>query len=1306
LYLSVVKYEVCLLINLVLKVLDFSDKLKKQCGFIDAIKSMSLKKKDICKGIITLTAALVFGLFFEIQVFSQISPVISFNEHPYNHNMHITSDGTFFYTINGGNASSGKVNKFDLSGNLIQTYPIQIDGRGLSYNQADGFLYVSTYMGNIVRITDLATGAFTVVLSGVMQNDQCSFALSPDGTKFYDFYQGTLRIHSLATGAVIGTLTGLSYGPGSPQAGDAAVAVDANNLIYTWNANAKTVYVYTQSGVLMQTMVLNSGSYGFSLSIVNCYLFVSLDGNYSSGTWYGYNISCCPTANISYSGSPWCTTATNQTVTLTGTGNYTGGTYTASPAGLTINSATGMITPATCLPGTYTVTYTIPAVSGCASVTATTQVTVTVLPTANISYSGSPYCITATTQPVTLTGTGNYTGGTYTASSAGLTINSSTGMVSPATSLPGTYTVTYSIPAVSGCASVTATTQVTVTALPTANISYSGSPYCTTATTQPVTLTGAGNYTGGTYTASPAGLTINSTTGLISPGTSVPGTYTVTYSIPASGGCPALSATTQVTITALPIATISYTGLPWCTTATTQPVTLTGTGNYTGGTYTASPAGLTIGSSTGLITPVNSLPGTYTITYTIPATAGCVSVIATTQVIITAMPTATISYSGSPWCTTGTDQAVTLTGTGSFTGGTYTASPAGLTINSTTGLITPGPSVAGTYSVTYVKPASGGCAAVTATTTVTITAFITATIAYTGSVWCTSAGPQAVILNGSGAYTGGTFSAFPAGLTINPSTGLISPGTSSAGTYTVSYALPATGGCTAVNANTPVTIVSLPTANISYTGSPWCASSASQAVTMTGTGTYTGGTFSATPPGLTINAASGEITPATSNAGTYTVNYVISASGGCAAVNVSAQVTVSPSPAVTAVAFPALICAGESTMLTASGADTYSWIPGFLDGATVTVTPAVSTLYTITGTSLDGCTGSASVSVTVNSIPVLTTNADPADICEGNASALTAAGAATYIWMPGNINGETITVTPTSSTIYTVIGSNPGGCSDTTTVSVSIQVVPEITILSSPDEGCVPLEVSFVYGPGFQIDTNSLLWNFDDVLSANNSATSTNPEHVFITEGLYRVQLEAWTTAGCYVSSADTVNAIARPVADFYFYPDYAYIDDPRIDFHDRSSGVVLWRWDFGDSACVNSNTSSLVNPVHIFSDTGNFMVQLVVESGKSCSDTLIRNISIFLNDLVFMPNAFTPNGDGENDRFKPIISGIDKDAYKFMIFNRNGKEVFSTRDCKEGWTGFVNGKSAIEDVYVYIVEYKEIRGVVKVIKGVITLLR
>jgi hypothetical protein len=126
-------------------------------------------------------------------------------------------------------------------------------------------------------------------------------------------------------------------------------------------------------------------------------------------------------------------------------------------------------------------------------------------------------------------------------------ISPSSGSINPSLSTAGTYTVSYTLAATGGCAAVVATATVTITAAPTASISYAGSPFCQTITTgQSVSQTGT---TGGVYSSSPSGLSINASTGAIIPSTSTAGTYTVSYTIAASGGCAAVIKTTTVTIT-------------------------------------------------------------------------------------------------------------------------------------------------------------------------------------------------------------------------------------------------------------------------------------------------------------------------------------------------------------------------------------------------------------------------------------------------------------------------------------------------------------------------------------------------------------------------------------------------------------------------------------------------------------------------------------------------------------------------------------------------------------------------------------
>lgn len=265
---------------------------------------------------------------------------------------------------------------------------------------------------------------------------------------------------------------------------------------------------------------------------------------------------------------------------------------------------------------------------------------------------------------------------------------------------------------IAGCSNtVSNAITVSVTPLPSATFSYPASNYCKSFTSAiNPTITGA---PGGTFTSSPAGLSINATTGAINAAASTAGTYTVTRSVTASG-CTGF-ATFTMTISEAAYFSMSY-STPYCksTIGEEGPVTI----GTTGGTFSASPAGLSLNATSGVFTPSTSVAGTYSITYTVAATATCGSFSTSVNVTITTAPSASINYSSSSFCrSTTTSVPCTITGA---TGGTFTSSPSGLSLNSSTGAIVPSSSTAGTYTVTYTVAGGGGCGPFTTTRTVII----------------------------------------------------------------------------------------------------------------------------------------------------------------------------------------------------------------------------------------------------------------------------------------------------------------------------------------------------------------------------------------------------------------------------------------------------------------------------------------------------------------------------------------------------------------------------------------------------------
>ncbi|WP_295801647.1 cadherin-like beta sandwich domain-containing protein [Mucilaginibacter sp.] len=153
-------------------------------------------------------------------------------------------------------------------------------------------------------------------------------------------------------------------------------------------------------------------------------------------------------------------------------------------------------------------------------------------------------------------------------------------------------------------------------------------------------------------------------------------------------------------------------------------------------------------------------------------------------------------------------------------------------------------------------------------------------------------------------------------------------------------------------------------------------------------------------------------------------------------------VTVNTTPQVSA-GVNVITCAGTAVTLTATGANTYVWQPGNLTGASVTVSPLVTTTYTVTGTLTNGgCSNSSTVTVTVTSISVSASQTT----CAGQTVTLHASGADSYTWMPGNLTGASIDVSPTATTVYTVTGhNNNAGCNSTAQTTVTVNPLPVIS---------------------------------------------------------------------------------------------------------------------------------------------------------------------------------------------------------------------------------------------------------------------
>ena len=246
--------------------------------------------------------------------------------------------------------------------------------------------------------------------------------------------------------------------------------------------------------------------------------------------------------------------------------------------------------------------------------------------------------------------------------------------------------------------------------------------------------------------------------------------------------------------------------------------------------------------------------------------------------------------------------------------------------------------------------------------------------------------------------------------------------------------------------------------------------------------------------------------------GIITISY--NTGSGCGSnTRVAVTVSVNTTPTVT-VTNNFTTCSGTSVSLTAGGANTYSWQPGNLTGTTVTVTPSASTTYTVTGKlTSGGCTNTNKVTVSVTSV---STNGSLA-VCKGQGANLGANGAdSTYIWNPGNISGQNITVYPTTTTVYTVTGINKTKCSTTAIATVTVNPLPTVSAGTN---------TTVLQGNSITLVASGAdAYSWSPIPSSSNSLTcSPSVTSTFVVVGTY-------TATGCQNSAQVTVTVTPAAV--------------------------------------------------------------------------------------------------------------------------------------------------------------------------------
>jgi hypothetical protein len=634
----------------------------------------------------------------------------------------------------------------------------------------------------------------------------------------------------------------------------------------------------------------------------------------------------------------------------------------------------------------------------------------------------------------------------------------STGATSSVILVNPSVTTVYTVTGSSGSCIGTKTTQVNVTPTPTFNINaFPGNNVCSGTS---VTLTAIGacsnytwspiNLTGATIVVSPTTTTaftvisncgtctgFNSVTLTLQPGPTV--TISASNTLICSGNSVTLTASgastyswsngsTATSIVVSPTAFTTYTlfgsngsGCIGSKTISINPVasptigfcsttpTICQGGSFpivlcpsSATSYTFS-SGLTLIGSSLIATPLS------TTVYSVQGSNGnCLS--NTALITLTVLPNPSVTVIAAPSNTICLGGTATLTASGATTYSWNTSAIGAVTVVS--------PSVTTTYTV--IGTTLNGCSN---------TKIINVFVSGTGGSPTITATPPNICAGGSSTLTASGASTYTWSTGSNATSIVVSPAN------TTTYTLNGTNG--ACNGNTSITL--------SVTAIPSLAVS-NQTVCSGGTAT------------LSVSGASGYTWSTGSNASIITVTptsttiYTVSGNNANCVNSKTVSVTIGSSLSVLITSSPASICQGGTATLTASGAASYFWSAGSTNSSIV-VNPTSATTYSVLGTT-GACTGSAVTTVSISPQPtVFITSNSSGTLCAGASATLLASGASTYTWSTG-ATGNQIVITPTSSTIYQVIGFN-AGCSNTASISISVGGGSlNLSILASPSVIC------------------------------------------------------------------------------------------------------------------------------------------------------------------------------------------------------------------------------------------------------------
>ncbi|MFT3981010.1 MAG: gliding motility-associated C-terminal domain-containing protein [Ferruginibacter sp.] len=817
-----------------------------------------------------------------------------------------------------------------------------------------------------------------------------------------------------------------------------------------------------------------------------------------------------------------------------------------------------------------------------------------------------------------------------------------------------------------------------------------GTPPNTTATSANTTCAGASDgiivinpVAGSTYTITPGGSNTTGTfTGLAA------GTYTL--SITTAGGCTGTITPATVTIAAgAAVTTTATTSAASCPGVSDGSVTVAPVGTGTT-TYTLNPGA--ISNTTGIFNGVAA--GTYTVSFV--TAAGCTGTISSDPVVTAAAaPTSTATATATS-CPTVNDGTVTVASPGAGT--TFTLNPGA--VSNTTGVFTG--LAAGTYTITFVTAA--GCNG-----TVPVSPVVTA-------------GP-----NRSSSFT----KTDPVCANINDGTISITPTAPSAGPYTVTLTGP--GGPYTQTGGAPVTFSNLApgTYNYSFTDAGGCTGTGGPVVLTSNPPIYTpasivnpscngnaNGSVTFNPfggvPSYQYSNNGGAVYQAGNSftglaAGTYT--FRIKDNAGCIK---DTTVTLTQPTVLTAAitgTTPAGCSNNDGTLTgTASGGTTgYTYT---ITGPTVNTTGAATGIftalangaYTITVRDAQGCTATATATVGLTDNMFLELGPDVTICAESSVTFDPQTNAETNVFTWSGLYG-TATSTIANPNIKNAVASpldtatyelhaQWGGCERRDTITVNVLRKPVAN--AGSDTAICNLTYAILRGSSSNLSGTV---NYEWTPSTNVEFPTQAVTRVFPanSDTTYTYTLIVRDEYGCNFAVSDQVDVRVQPPVPAFAGNDTTAVKGVPHQLTATGGSNYLW------TPSAPLNNAAIYNPLATLQQDQKFVVRVTDFAGCIGYDTVF--VKVYVGPAYYIPNAFTPNGDGLNDVFRPIPVGVARTEY-FRIFNRYGETIFETNQWMKGWDGTFKGKKQSIGAYIWVIKGIDREGKAIEMKGTVMLVQ